>query len=158
LLGLLFGPVIVVGPDARTDRSDLRGALLVTVDGSPTSESALPLAAAWGIGLEATPWITLVLEPNASGVSDVGETSYPNRLAQKLSSDSHHPVEFEVLRGKNPATAVCDFARSSNASLIVTSTHGRSGLARIRAGSVAMGIVHRAPCPVVLNRPPDLSE
>jgi len=157
LLGLIYGPIMVVGPDARTDRPDFRGSLVVTVDGSTTSESALPLAAAWGIGLEATPWIALVLDPDDVTSSDIDDSSYPNRLAQHLSAESHHPVEFEVLRDKNPAHSVAEFAESNDASLIITSTHGRTGLARIRAGSVAMNIVRRAPCPVVLNRPPDLS-
>lgn len=156
LIGSLYGPLVVVGPESATDRTDFRGNLVVTVDGSETSESALPLAAAWGIALEATPWIVLVLEPDTRTGEDVSETSYPSRLAKSLSSSSHHEVEFEVLHDKHPARAVTDYARSIDAGLIVTSTHGRSGLARIRAGSVAMAIVHHAPCPVVLNRPPTL--
>jgi nucleotide-binding universal stress UspA family protein len=61
-----------------------------------------------------------------------------------------------VLHGDRPDRSISEFASSIDASLIVTSTHGRTGLARIRAGSVAMAIVKRAPCPVVLNRPPHL--
>ena len=37
---------------------------------------------------------------------------------------------------------------------ILGSTHGRTGLARLAAGSVAMEIVRHAGCPVVLRRPP----
>lgn len=156
LLGLLFGPIVLIGPACELDRADFRGNLVVTVDGSSGSESVLPLAAAWGIGLEAVPWIVLVLEPDTTGTSDIGESSYPARLARELSASSHHDVQFEVLHDKHPDRAIAAYASSLGASLIVTSTHGRTGMARIRAGSVAMGIVHRAPCPVVLNRPPEL--
>jgi nucleotide-binding universal stress UspA family protein len=158
LLGSLFGPVMLVGPDAATGRADFRGNLIVPVDGSETSESALGLAAAWGIALEAAPWILLVGDPDAQVASDVAESSYPSRLAQDLSQKSNHRVEFEVLRDKHPAKAIADHARTIDAGLIIASTHGRTGLARIRAGSVAMGLVRHAPCPVVLNRPPHLAD
>lgn len=156
LLGALFGPVVVVGPDARTDRTDFRGELIVPVDGSDTSESALSLAAAWGIALEARPWVVSVIEPDGTASGDVAESAYPSRVARELAERSHHEVEFEVLHGKQPAKAITDYASDLNAALIVASTHGRTGLARITAGSVAMAIVRNAPCPVVLNRPPHL--
>lgn len=158
LLGSLFGPVMLVGPEAATGRADFRGNLIVPVDGSETSESALALAAAWGIALEAAPWVLLVVEPDAQAASDVAESSYPSRLARELSKQSHHSVEFEVLRDKQPAKAIADYARTIDAGMIIASTHGRTGLSRIRAGSVAMGLVRHAPCPVVLNRPPHLAD
>ena len=49
-------------------------------------------------------------------------------------------------------------ARPGRAGLIVASTHGRGGLARIVDGSVVVRIVHQAPCPVLLvppGRPPE---
>lgn len=156
LLGALFGPVVVVGPDARTDRSDFRGELIVPVDGSDTSETALALAAAWGIALEARPWVVSVIEPDSGASGDVAESAYPSRVARELAEQSHHDVEFEVLHGKQPARAIADYASDLGAGLIVASTHGRTGLARMTAGSVAMAIVRHAPCPVVLNRPPHL--
>ena len=36
-------------------------------------------------------------------------------------------------------------------------THGRSGLRRLTMGSVALQVVHRAQCPVLVRRPPMLS-
>jgi nucleotide-binding universal stress UspA family protein len=156
LLGCMFGPIMLVGPDARLDRPDFSGKLIVTVDGSETSETALPLAAALGISLGARPWVVSVIEPGAGDSGDVSSSAYPSRLAHRLAETSHHPVEFEVLSGDRPDRSISDYASAIDASLIVTSTHGRTGLARIRAGSVAMAIVKRAPCPVVLNRPPHL--
>jgi nucleotide-binding universal stress UspA family protein len=156
LLGALFGPIVVVGPDSSIDMVDFRGDLVIPVDGSDTSETALALGAAWGITLGARPWIVTVNDPADVGSVDTSESSYPARLARDLATRSHHDVEFEVLHGNRVERAVCDYAASLPASLIVASTHGRTGFARIAAGSVAMGIVRHAPCPVVLNRPPHL--
>jgi nucleotide-binding universal stress UspA family protein len=66
------------------------------------------------------------------------------------------PVEFETLHSRHPANAIAEFAESINASLIVASTHGRTGLARLAHGSVAAALVRHARCPVVLMRPPHL--
>lgn len=155
LLGALFGPVMVVGPDSRVDQTDFRGDLLVPVDGSETSESALGLAASLGISLGARVWVVSVVE-NTGGGGDTNESAYVANLAHRLSEASHHEVSYEVLHGKHPDRAIVDQAAARAASLIVASTHGRTGLARIRAGSVAMKTVRHAPCPVVLSRPPHL--
>jgi nucleotide-binding universal stress UspA family protein len=152
----MFGPVVLVGPRASTDRKDLRGELIVPVDGSDFSEATLSLGAAWGIGLEARPWVVEVLEPDQVQVPDTSESSYVARLARETRRLSHHDVQYEVLHSNHPGKAIGDFARSIEASLIVASTHGRTGLDRLALGSVAMEIVRHAPCPVVLNRPPTL--
>jgi nucleotide-binding universal stress UspA family protein len=156
LLGALFGPVMVVGPDSQVDQVDFRGELLVPVDGSATSESVLGLAAALGIALSARVWVITVNEEPPPADADVTESSYAANIAATLSEQSHHEVSFEVLHGKHPDRAIVDHAKAVQASLIVASTHGRTGLARIRAGSVAMSMVRHAPCPVMLNRPPHL--
>ena len=156
ILREMYGPVVAVGPKARTDRADHRGELIVPVDGSEFAESALPLAAAWGIGMGARPWVVEVLDPDQQHVQDVVESSYAARLARDLASQSHHEVQYEVLHHKHPGVAIGQYAEDIGASLIVASTHGRTGLARLVLGSVAMEIVRHAPCPVVVNRPPVL--
>jgi len=126
-----FGPVIVVGPNAAIDRPNFRGELVVAVDGSPLSETALGLAGAWGIGLEARPWIVNVLAPAARpNAVDTFESAYPSKLAHHLASMTNHPVEFEVLHG-DAAMAISDFVRTIDAALVIASTHGRTGLARL---------------------------
>jgi len=151
LLQKIYGPILVVGPRATLSR--FQGLVVVTVDGSAESEAVLPLAAAWAIELRVAPWIIAVAEPDTVAPSDVSESAYPARLARKLSAASGHDVHFEMLHGKHVADAVASFAASSKASLIVASTHGRTGLARFVIGSTAAGFVHDAPCPVLLVRP-----
>ena len=157
ILGEMFGPVVAVGPRATTARADFRGDMIVPVDGSDVSEATLPLAAAWGIGLEARPWVVEVLEPDQEHLQDGVESSYAARVARDLTKTSHHDVQYEVLHNKHPGRAIGEFAETVGASLIMASTHGRTGLARLALGSVAMEIVRHAPCPVVLNRPPTMA-
>jgi nucleotide-binding universal stress UspA family protein len=156
LLIEMFGPLIVVGPHASVDQRDLRGRLLVPVDGSDNAETVLGLAAAWGIGLEARPWIVAVIPPDGDRPSGLLDSTYPAGVARRLARQSHHPVDFEVLHDEHPGRAIGRFAGDIGASLIVASTHGRAGLARFAIGSRAMSIVRHAPCPVVLSRPPHL--
>lgn len=155
LLQQVFGPIVVVGPKATISAFD--GPIVVTVDGSELSEAALPLAAAWGIELGATPWVVGVVELDALVPADVGESAYPSRLATKLAKDSSHAVQHEVLHSRHVDHAVADFAASIDASLIVASTHGRTGFSRFVVGSTAAGIVRHARCPVLLLRPPHLA-
>lgn len=62
LLGSLFDPVVVVGPDSRIDQADYRGEMIVPVDGSRAFESVLGLAGAIGIALAARVWVVTVAE------------------------------------------------------------------------------------------------
>ncbi|HYN35303.1 MAG TPA: universal stress protein [Ilumatobacteraceae bacterium] len=155
LLQRVFGPILVVGPHCELGGFD--GPVIVTVDGSSASESVLPLAAAWGIELRAEPWIVEVVEPDVRTSGDVAESTYPARLARTLAADTGHPVQFDVLHGHDVHDEIADFADSLHASLIVASTHGRSGMERIVTGSTAAAIVRHARCPVLLARPPHLT-
>ena len=153
ILQRTFGPIMVVGPEVVPD--DFTGPIVVSIDGSAESEAALPLAAAWGIELGTEPWILHVIGPgmNAGG-GDVIDTGYAAGLARKLSKQSAHPVQFEELHDGNPAVSVPEFAEQMNASLIVASSHGRSGLSRLAFGSVTAGFVRHATCPVLVVRLP----
>lgn len=157
VLTLTYGPIIVVGPEVDLSRWHTYDNLLVTVDGSKFSETALGLAGAWGIAMHLRPWVVGVVEPGASIAPDVMESNRVALLAHRLQARTGRPTEFEVLHGNRPARAITDFARTLGARFIVSSTHGRSGLERLVIGSVAAGIVRHAPCPVVLLRPPELA-
>jgi nucleotide-binding universal stress UspA family protein len=60
-------------------------------------------------------------------------------------------IESLVLWG-NPAIDICRIAEEHHADLIVTSTHGRTGLAHLFMGSVAERVVRHAPCSVLVVR------
>ncbi|HSJ90781.1 MAG TPA: universal stress protein [Ilumatobacter sp.] len=158
LLRRLFGPIVVIGPHVDVARAGaLDGAYLVPLDGSPASEQILPIAEAWAIEFGAVPWLVEVIAPSVHVTADVFESAYPARLATRLHQQTGHEVEYEVLHGDKPSRAIVEFASGNHSSLIFATTHGRTGLDRLRLGSVAAEVVRHAPCPVVLYRPPHLS-
>ncbi|HSR53554.1 MAG TPA: universal stress protein [Acidobacteriota bacterium] len=60
-------------------------------------------------------------------------------------------IQTVVLRG-TPSKAISEFARQQDADLIVVSTHGRSGLARLLMGSTAETVLRKAPCQVLVAK------
>lgn len=149
-----FGPVVLVGPKATV--GDFSGPVVVSVDGSKESEAALPLAASWAIELGTKPWVVNVIEPDVQPPpgADFVDTVYTARLAHELEQSSGHGVEFEELHEGHPTTAVPNFAERLGASMIVASSHGRSGFSRLTMGSVTAGFVRHATCPVLVVRLP----
>lgn len=61
------------------------------------------------------------------------------------------PLEFAV-RGSH-AAEIGKAAREWPADLIVTASHGRSGMGRFWRGSVAEAVTRQASCPVLIVRP-----
>jgi nucleotide-binding universal stress UspA family protein len=50
-------------------------------------------------------------------------------------------------------TGILDAQQKYDADLIVMATHGRSGVQRLILGSIAAGIIRKAPCPVMTIQP-----
>jgi len=155
LLHLTFGPMVVVGPHIAENAGGADGDYLVAVDGSHAAEQILPIVSAWAVEFGGVPWVVEVGEPESVG--SAVESGYPARLARQLGETIGREAEFEVLHGE-PADRIVDYASVTEASLIFATTHGRTGMARFRLGSVAAEIVKHAPCPVVLHRPPHIAE
>ncbi len=55
-----------------------------------------------------------------------------------------------VEQSDEPANEILQYAKSAAISVIVMGTHGRTGLARVVAGSVAEAVVRASPCPVLI--------
>jgi nucleotide-binding universal stress UspA family protein len=157
VLGLTFGPMIVVGPACERTWRAGGAPVVIPVDGSELSETALGIGVSWGIALGLQPWIVTVTKRAPITPPGVFDSAYPASLAVRMSRISHHRVEFEALHSGSPAAAIVDFATENHAGLIVVSTHGRTGMHRLAMGSVAAAIVRHAPCPVVLSRPPHMT-
>jgi nucleotide-binding universal stress UspA family protein len=62
-------------------------------------------------------------------------------------------VTHQLLRGE-PASEIAQLAAKAKVDLIVVGTHGRGGLSRLLMGSVAEGVMRKAPCPVVTVKAP----
>ncbi|MAT06541.1 MAG: hypothetical protein CL424_15995 [Acidimicrobiaceae bacterium] len=154
----LYGPVVVIGPHASDDSGALGGHYVVPLDGSDLAESILPIVSAWAVEFGGTPWLVEVIEPAAQTPSDMQDSAYVGRRAREMQRQSGHEVQYEAVHHKHPAETITDFADKQQASFVFATTHGRTGMARLRSGSVAADIVRRAGCPVVLHRPPHLVE
>lgn len=152
----LFGPVIVIGANVDDSAGRLDGAYVVPLDGSQLADGVLPIVAAWTIEFDGTPWVIEVSKEQPSYIGDVVDSSFVSSRALQLRRTIDREVQFEILHSGHAGHAITDFAGEKNASLIFLATHGRTGLARLRSGSVAAEVVRHACCPVVLFRPPEV--
>jgi nucleotide-binding universal stress UspA family protein len=134
----------------------MTGTILVPLDGSPLSESALPYA----VGLASDGGARLVLARIVAGAKHEEQVSressqtlndtrrYLERVGADLRSQTLS-VEI-VARGGDPNTELLDLSETLSADLIVMGTHGRSGFGRWIYGSVADELLRHATTPVML--------
>ncbi len=140
-------PVLLVGR-ACDERPGWRGPVLVCHDGSAAAAAALVPARAWAAALDVPIELVEVFHPLDVTIAEVPDaTIAAARAVLGPDAPSH------VVRSYRPADAIHDVAEEVGASLVVMSTHGRTGLARVALGSVAMGVVRTSLCPVLVNRP-----
>ena len=64
-----------------------------------------------------------------------------------------YPLELRVVFGRS-FERIVETAVHEEVALIVMGTHGRTGLSRVAAGSVAERVVRLAPCPVLTVKAP----
>lgn len=155
------GPFVLVGPGASPDAA-VPGPVLVPLDGSHRSESILPLVTSWASALGVGVWIVTVTEPAdsarvAASGDDLVEEAYVERVASALPTDLPS-VDWEVLHGTDPAAAIVQFAAQRGCSTVALATHGRSGLARVVAGSVATAVVRDHAGLVLVTRTAEVDE
>ena len=153
-------PLLLVGPHARYSADRIEAAnLVVAVDTPETAAALVPVATRLADRLHLHPWM----------VESVGPAPYPfvvdpsasTRLAQargvahaaELAAAHGQPADAKVVVANDPADGIVGFARDLPATYLVMGSHGRRGMARVALGSVAMRVVHRSPCPVLVVRP-----
>jgi nucleotide-binding universal stress UspA family protein len=144
-------PVLLVGRHCDTV-PPTHGPIVVCHDGSEPADAVLGPARAWAHALDLP--IVLVHAYHALDVATA--TATPERIdaaAAFLGSQTR----VELLRSSYPAGAIRNTVEEVGASLVALSTHGRSGLARMTLGSVAMTVVRQSPCPALVTRPMQLA-
>ena len=161
LLRARTGATLLIGPSCDADVFKPTGPLIIPVDGSDVAETVLPLAAAWCVSFPFEPEVVSVIDPEVETLlavsGDIGsESGVPSRAAASLEATTGLAVDWRVLHDNRPADGIVRRATDADASLIAMSTHGRTGLGRVLLGSVATQVVHKAPCPVLFHRPPEL--
>lgn len=66
--------------------------------------------------------------------------------------DAGYRASVEIRFGPRPAQRIRDAAETEHVDLIAMATHGRSGLSRVFAGSVAESVIRGGTVPVLLTR------
>jgi nucleotide-binding universal stress UspA family protein len=76
---------------------------------------------------------------------------------QRLTDDDNRLLRAEAVVeiSDDPADAIVQYARTADIDLIVTGTHGRTGVEHALIGSVAERVVRTTPCPVLTVRHPE---
>jgi nucleotide-binding universal stress UspA family protein len=137
--------------------------ILLPLDGSATSEQALPHAIAQAKQFGAMLILLRVLEPlphvRGMSVGDIATIKqqttewaqeYLGRLVTNA-QDEGVSAQTSVVEGQ-PNVTILQFAEKNQVDLIVISSRGRSGLSRWLMGSVADRVVRGAKVPVLLVR------
>ena len=121
--------------------------ILIPLDGSKLSESAVPYAAFFAARLQLPIDLLHVNDPEMSGFATQG-TDYITRLAATLSNSV---VDCFIENGR-AAEVIIDRASRDPGTLITMATHGRTGARRWLLGSVAQKVLQAADSPLLLIR------
>lgn len=146
VLTLVDAPTVLVGPHDGEWRID--EPMLVCHDGSLAADAILEPARLWArkLGL---PLVLLHGLHSLDAESDRHMPSSVTKAAETLGAGT----PLRVCRGSYPASALRLAIDELRPSMLALSTHGRTGLARVTLGSVAIALVRSSPCPVLLVRP-----
>ncbi len=137
--------------------------ILVPTDFSSASDRALSLAKEIGQRFDAEIHllhVRIVLDdPNADSeildeVERILTTSEPStrQALEQAHKNGGADVHAYMKRGMVPADVIVDAVSEYDCDLVVMGTHGRRGVKRLLAGSVAQEVVHRSPVPVLTTR------
>ena len=142
--------------------------ILFATDGSPSAEEAQKEAFELAQRLDAPLVVVSVVHAAVPAVGYVGY-GYANVVAE-LTEAEHHRVTVLLASVADAAEAegvhcstvavdgfvveeICRKAGEYDAQLIVVGSHGWGAAKRLLSGSVSTGLVHSAPCPVLVVRP-----
>jgi nucleotide-binding universal stress UspA family protein len=151
-LRLAGTPTLLVGPEAHEDRP--LEELVMCVDGSSVGAAIAPVVSAWAVTMRLPVIVLGVAGERTHGGSAGDDVSLPalRRVVDQLAEQGVR-AECRLLRAGAPADAIVAFAATREQAFLAMATHGRTGIARVTAGSVTMGTVRSAPCPVLTVRP-----
>jgi len=158
VLRSLGEPLVVFRPQADGPPALSRvGQIVLPLDGSELSETIVPQAAALAKWLGAKVVVVSVLEQSARpepGVpaSDVQEANYVRSKAREIAERWGVPVSWEVLHG-DAKQAIPDYVRGLGDAMLAMTTHGRTGLRSVLAGSVTAQCLRDAQVPVFTRLP-----
>lgn len=132
--------------------------VLVAIDASELSRASLPVAADLAVGLGGGLHIVMVIDGTvAHSLEEITPGGSLNESADALVAEivEHHDTGDAKVTWSCPVSAdapveIVKAAGTVGASFIVLTSHGRSGLSRLLAGSVAEAVMRMSEVPVVV--------
>ncbi len=150
-------PVAVVRGEARIQPCALP--VVVGIDGSPASESAIAIAfdeaAALGVELVALCVVSENTTVELAGTTLAPDTSGQEILAERLAGWAEQYPDVSVrplVAWGDPAHRLLEEAETSQ--LLVVGSRGRNTIASTVLGSVSSAVVSESPVPVIVARQP----
>ncbi len=140
-------PVMLLGRHCRTEWPNNFRKMVVCVDGANAAPAVEPDAVEWAKALGLDVHVATVIHP----LDTVGPDEVLDAIVGRVEAQGLHAHKC-VLRSGYPAGAIADFAEGIDADLVAMSSHARTGTARVALGSVTMGVVGMARCPLLVNR------
>lgn len=158
VLRSLGEPLIVFHPqmDSLLAFPTIRQVVL-PLDGSDVSETIVPQAAALAKWLGAKVVVVSVIDPAArAGLDvpsgDVQESSYVRSRAREIADRHGVEIGWEVLHG-DAKEALPHYVRGLGDAMLAMTTHGRTGLRSVMAGSVTAQCLRDAGVPIFTRVP-----
>jgi nucleotide-binding universal stress UspA family protein len=125
--------------------------ILVPLDGSDWCERAIPHAIDVAQTNEDSEIILLhILTSNEPTRAE--REQYLAEAQQKVSAENVR-VRVHIVEGTAVAHSICEYVINEGVNLVVMSTHGRTGLARLFYGSVSRDVMECIDVPVLLIQP-----
>ena len=131
-------------------RDALRSALYVAQRATPCELVVITILEPTDDGEEQSVTALNAMEKAISGLHEMVERELKEHFGGK-----HLPgtkMHYAAARG-TPAEQIIEQARAHHVDAIVMGTHGRTGIDRLLAGSVAERVVRQAPCSVLTVKP-----
>ena len=158
-------PCLVIGPNVETDLEHYEvNRILLPLDGSENAETAIPLAAF--IADKTGAVIDVVRAMSLTAVSyDPGMSMYSADLVTSMEDSvkaylqsvadrlKDRKVETTMLMG-GPGEMLLEHLKEKPTNLVVSTTHGRTGVKRAALGSTTDRLLHGT-APVLIFRPGD---
>ncbi|HUR23684.1 MAG TPA: universal stress protein [Acidimicrobiales bacterium] len=169
LLQTTRDPIVAVGPFADRPRPFSSTVpvplsvprLLACVDGTPPSESVVPVAGAWASALGMSLTILTVAEPLPPPVRpdatwhrrhgpDEDADAYIRHLGERWNDVAKDVSADVVYDPVSPANGLETYLDRNPAGMVAVTTHARTGLHRVLLGADAANIVHTSTAPALV--------
>lgn len=139
--------------------------IVLATDGSPSADRATRLAielardtgsrlcicSVWESALTVYPYAPLTAVPEVEKAEKIRAIDAARKAVELAEAEGVETESF--VREGDPVDVISGTAANCGASFLVVGSHGWGPVRRLVFGSVSTGLLHHAPCPVLVARP-----